>query len=220
MDFVSQNTQAFSSMESSIKNIIQEDFAKTTKDLKLNDDVNNLLSHLGNYIEEPYKVIESYFQGQHLERLVRHQLESYNHFINHQIEHTINMFNPVIIHSENDYIPEKDKYIIEIQINFKNFRILPPQIHENNGATKTMFPQEAKLRNFTYASIMNLDLHIQYTIYEDEQMETPKIIEKILPKINIKTLCKGLGRNNISFQKPTRSVNKALFIYYKAVLLH
>ena len=85
MDFVSQNTQAFSSMESSIKNIIQEDFAKTTKDLKLNDDVNNLLSHLGNYIEEPYKVIESYFQGQHLERLVRHQLESYNHFINHQI---------------------------------------------------------------------------------------------------------------------------------------
>lgn len=185
MDFVSQNTQASSSMESSIKRIIQEDFSKTTEDLKLNDDVNQLLSHLGNYIEEPYKVIESYFQGQHLQRLVRHQLESYNHFINHQIEHTINMFNPVIIHSENDYIPEKDKYIIEIQINFKNFRILPPQIHENNGATKTMFPQEAKLRNFTYASIMNLDLHIQYTIYDDEQMETPKIIERILPKINI-----------------------------------
>ena len=96
-------------------------------------------------------IIESYFQGQHLQRLVRHQLESYNHFINHQIEQTINMFNPVTIHSENDYIPEKDKYIIDIQINFKNFRILPPQIHENNGATKTMFPQEAKLRNFTYA---------------------------------------------------------------------
>ena len=185
MDFASQNTQAFSSMESSIKNIIQEDFAKTTKDFRLNDDVNQLLSHLGNYIEEPYKVIESYFQGQHLERLVRHQIESYNHFINHQIEHTINMFNPVIIHSENDYIPEKDKYIIEIQINFKKFRILPPQIHENNGATKTMFPLEAKLRNFTYASVMNLDLHIQYTIYDDEQMETPKIIEKVLPKINI-----------------------------------
>ena len=42
-----------------------------------------VLSHLGNYIEEPYKVIESYFRGQHLERLVRHQIESYNHFINY-----------------------------------------------------------------------------------------------------------------------------------------
>ena len=48
-----------------------------------------------------------------------------------------------------------------------------------------MFPQEAKLRNFTYASIMNVDLHIKYTVYDDEQMETPKVIEKILPKINI-----------------------------------
>ena len=93
------------------------------------------------------------------------------------------MFNPVTIHSENDYIPEKDKYIIDIQINFKTFVFYLN--HENNGATKTMFPQEAKLRNFTYASIMNVDLHIKYTVYDDEQMETPKIIEKILPKINI-----------------------------------
>ena len=32
---------------------------------------------------------------------------------------------------------------------------------------------------------MNVDLHIKYTVYDDEQMETPKVIEKILPKINI-----------------------------------
>ena len=33
------------------------------------------------YIEEPWTLIESYFKGQHLERLVRHQLESYNNFV-------------------------------------------------------------------------------------------------------------------------------------------
>jgi hypothetical protein len=27
---------------------------------------------------------------------------------------------------------------------FSNFKLYPPQIHENNGATKTMLPQEAK----------------------------------------------------------------------------
>ena len=32
MDFVSQNTQAFSSMESSIKNIIQEEVQRITSD--------------------------------------------------------------------------------------------------------------------------------------------------------------------------------------------
>ena len=29
------------------------------------------------------EIIESYFQGQHLERLVRHQTESYNNFVNY-----------------------------------------------------------------------------------------------------------------------------------------
>jgi len=144
-----------------------------------------LLEHLGEYIEEPFHIIESYFEGQHLERLVRHQIESYNHFVNYQIQRTIQMFNPVVIRSENDFIAEKNKYFLEVFISFTNFKLYPPQIHENNGATKMMLPQEAKLRNFTYASTMSVDVNIQYVVRNTETMETPKIIEKVLPKINI-----------------------------------
>jgi DNA-directed RNA polymerase II subunit RPB2 len=144
-----------------------------------------LLEHLGEYIEEPYTLIESYFRGKHLERLVRHQIESYNHFINYQIQRTIQMFNPVIIRSENDYVAEKGQYFLEAHVYFDNFKLYPPQIHENNGATKIMLPQEAKLRNFTYASTMTVDLQIKYIIRNTEAMDTPKIIIKNLPKINI-----------------------------------
>lgn len=150
-----------------------------------NPDETILLDHLGDYEEEPYHIIESYFEGKYLERLVRHQLESYNHFVNFQIQRTIQMFNPVKIRSENDFVIDKDKYFLEIMISFTNFKLYPPQIHENNGATRTMLPCEAKLRNFTYASAMTIDLNIQYVIRNTENMENPKIIEKILPKINI-----------------------------------
>ena len=150
-----------------------------------NIDENILLDHLGDYEEEPYHIIESYFEGKYLERLVRHQLESYNHFVNFQIQRTIQMFNPVKIRSENDFVIDKDKYFLEVMISFTNFKLYPPQIHENNGATRTMLPCEAKLRNFTYASAMTIDLNIQYVIRNTENMENPKIIEKILPKINI-----------------------------------
>jgi DNA-directed RNA polymerase beta subunit len=149
------------------------------------DNGKEVLSHLGEYIEEPYHLIESYFQGQHLERLVRHQIESYNHFINYQIQRTINMFNPVVIRSENDYVEERGQYFLEANVSFENFKLYPPQIHENNGATKMMLPQEAKLRNFTYASGMTVDVKIKYIIRNTENMDTPKIIEKTLPKINI-----------------------------------
>jgi len=144
-----------------------------------------LLDHLDNQTEDPYTIIESYFEGKYLERLVRHQIESYNHFINYQIQRTIKMFNPVRIHSENDFIPEKKQYLLEILISFDNFKLYPPQIHENNGATKTMFPQEAKLRNFTYASTMSVDIKIDYVVRNTENMDTPKIISKTLNKINI-----------------------------------
>ena len=145
----------------------------------------NVLSHLDSYSEEPFEIIESYFRGQHLERLVRHQIESYNNFVNYQIQRTIQMLNPVNIHSENDYVPDKEKYMLEVDISFDNFKLYPPQIHENNGATKIMLPDEAKLRNFTYASTMAIDLNIKYTIRNNETMDNPRIIYKTLPKINI-----------------------------------
>ena len=143
----------------------------------------SVLSHLGNYVEEPFSIIESYFEGQHLERLVRHQIESYDNFINTQLPRTIEMFNPVKIHSEHDYIPEHDMHALEVMIRFENFKLYPPQIHENNGATKMMLPQEARLRNFTYASTMTVDIRIEYIIRSPN--EEPKTIHKFLPKINI-----------------------------------
>jgi DNA-directed RNA polymerase II subunit RPB2 len=48
-----------------------------------------------------------------------------------------------------------------------------------------MLPQEAKLRNFTYASTMTVDVNIKYVVRNTENMDVPKVIEKVLPKINI-----------------------------------
>ena len=191
----SKNESISTSIDPSNKKQIKISDSDTTtmiKDIiKLEDQVKDIeeeksvLSHLGEYNEEPFNIIESYFGSQFLERLVRHQIESYNHFINFQIQRTIQMFNSVIIRSENDYVAEHKQYFLETHVNFENFKLYPPQIHENNGATKIMLPHEAKIRNFTYASTMTVDLQIQYIVRNTEAMDTPRIIKKTLPKINI-----------------------------------
>ena len=137
------------------------------------------------YIETPWNIIESYFRGQHLERLVRHQLESYNNFVGYQISKTIEMFNPVHIVSEQDYDPNSKKYSLEIFVTFENFHIYRPQIHENNGAIRLMFPQEARLRNFTYASSMTIDVNIKYVVRTGKELESTQIFYKTLPGIHI-----------------------------------
>jgi len=137
------------------------------------------------YIETPWSIIESYFKGQHLERFVRHQIESYNNFIGYQIIKTIEMFNPVHIASEQDYDPVSKQYSLEIYITFENFQIYRPQIHENNGAIKLMFPQEARLRNFTYASSTTIDINIKYIVRTGSNLENIKTFYKNIPKVHI-----------------------------------
>ena len=38
------------------------------------------------YTEDPWDIINSYFRNQYLQKLVRHQLESYNVFVSEQIK--------------------------------------------------------------------------------------------------------------------------------------
>ena len=137
------------------------------------------------YSEAPWKIISSYFEDQHLKRLVRHQIESYNDFIGVQIERTIGMFNPVMISSEQDFDKKNRKYKLEIEVNFDKFHLYRAQIHENNGATKLMFPQEARLRNFTYASTMTVDANIKYIVRSGELLENVQTFHKVLPNIHI-----------------------------------
>ena len=70
-------------------------------------------------------------------------------------------------------------------ITFENFHIYRPQIYENNGAIKLMFPQEARLRNFTYASAMTIDINIKYIIRNGENLENVNTLYKTLSKIHI-----------------------------------
>ena len=135
-------------------------------------------------IEDPWNIIKLYFDN-HLNKLVRHQLESYNSFVLYDMEKTINMFNPVHICSEHDFDKKNNLYKLEIYLTFSNFQIHKPQIHENNGATKIMFPCEARLRNFTYSSNITIDITVKYVSRSGELLENIETNYKTLKKIVI-----------------------------------
>ena len=172
-------------MENKIKNDISNNNNNDNNNNDNNDNNNENYNDKINYNELPWNIIESYFRNSHLRQLIRHQIESYNYFVNNQLPNTIEMFNPLHIVSEHDYIKELNLYRLEIVINFKNLSIHRPQIYENNGVTKIMFPQEARLRNFTYASAMTIDLDIEYIIINGENYTNKSILKNQLKNIHI-----------------------------------
>ena len=136
-----------------------------------------------NYIEHPWDIISSYYEEDHLSRLVRHQIESFDQFSEYQLRRTIDMFNPLHIKSDiNEAINEP---MLETFISFENFHLYRPQISENNGATKLMFPHEARLRSITYSSPMTVDIRIKYVIKNLDNPDNSTTHFKVLPNINI-----------------------------------
>ena len=149
-------------------------------DFKGEPDSRNMIMGKGYGVS--WEIIESYFKNNHLDKLVRHQLESFNYFITYEIQKTIQMFNPLGVSGELEDTNER----VDITIQFNNFKILRPQIFENNGSSKIMYPNEARLRNFTYSSQMTLDINITYEITKTDDEDSPsQTINKTIPNINI-----------------------------------
>lgn len=53
---------------------------------------------------------------------------------------------------------------VEVIVNFSNVSIRKPTIFENNGALTPMYPNDARLRNFTYAAPVYLDMEVTTTL--------------------------------------------------------
>ena len=53
---------------------------------------------------------------------------------------------------------------VEVIVNFKNVSIRKPTIFENNGALTPMYPNDARLRNFTYAAPVYIDIEVTATM--------------------------------------------------------
>lgn len=132
---------------------------------------------------DQFEIIESYFKDDYLAKIVRHQIESYNDFTNRQMNSTVAMFNPTTVHYDNHFDKRVGKYSLEVVINFENVSLNRPQIHENNGSVTTMFPHDARLRNFTYTAPMIFDLNIKYVVRTGTDLENVEIITVVFNKI-------------------------------------
>ena len=119
-------------------------------------------------------IVQSYFESDP-DRMVRHQIDTFDDFVSNKIEQIVSGFNPIEIPFS--YNPEEDIFNYKIYIHMKNLVITPPTIHEKDGSMSMLSPNVARNRNFTYAANMYVDIHFHVTWFEKGKMnESSKII--------------------------------------------
>jgi DNA-directed RNA polymerase beta subunit len=132
-----------------------------------------------------WQVVKKYFDYDKGYQLVKHQEESYNDFIANRIEQTIEGFNTIEVNS--GYQPETDNFKYVLKVDMKRPQMSTPTIFEKDGSTKIMMPNDARQRNFTYSSMLTVDVVIRaHTWHEDRYIVETKTLNGInLGKIPI-----------------------------------
>jgi DNA-directed RNA polymerase beta subunit len=132
--------------------------------------------------DHAWKIIETYFHD-NPQCLVRHHIDSYNDFFKNGIHQVFRDKNPVRIVSQ--YDKTVDDYLCSCKLYMggkdgASIYIGKPIIHDNDRS-HYMFPNEARLRNMTYAVTVHYDVEVEFTriLREGEELE-PVGIEEIL----------------------------------------
>ncbi|MBO5432265.1 DNA-directed RNA polymerase subunit B'', partial [Methanocorpusculum sp.] len=92
----------------------------------------------------------AYFSQEHV---ARHQLDSYNHFIEHNLQKVVN--EQRIVETE---IVNRGKNQEPVWVELGNIRVEKPIVREADGSQSKLYPTEARLRNLTYAAPMVLEM--------------------------------------------------------------
>jgi DNA-directed RNA polymerase II subunit RPB2 len=143
-----------------------------------------------------HRLLETYFNQHNGRQIIYHQIASFNQFMEKEISETILRSCPVKILGSPDLTltgttraaagtagtairvsVEQEEVVapvgpvappreVEVNIEFRNVNIRKPTIFENNGAVTPMYPNDARLRNITYAAPVYVDLHISTTLFD------------------------------------------------------
>ena len=111
-------------------------------------------------------------------QLVKHQIHSYNKFLDTTLGHIISGFNPIKISipTKNDFINENN---YKISINVINPSLTKPSYHLLDGTHTILSPYIARMNNLTYSSSLYVNVHVII-----ETVNSDGIIEKFDKTVN------------------------------------
>jgi DNA-directed RNA polymerase II subunit RPB2 len=142
----------------------------------------------------------------HASPLVKHQIDSFDDFIKVQIPRLVEQYNPVNVY--HGFHEDLNKYDTELRFMFDNVTFTKPILHENNGSTKPMLSSDARIRNLTYNSSMQVDLTLEAIRYSGADLSQQAVQKKKITGITIgslpvmlnSSLCYLRDRSHLSFK--------------------
>ena len=123
-----------------------------------------------------WEILDKYFHERSGEvsshPLVKHQIDSFNEFLDNKLNQIIVGFNPIKIN--NTSRPEVAERLKKFHINVIQPSITRPMFHTQDGTHIIMTPNMARMNNLTYSSNIYVTLHIIIEVLNDSGITEKK----------------------------------------------
>ena len=77
------------------------------------------------------------------------------------------------------------KHEYQVDLIFENVSLRKPTIFENNGAILPMMPNDARMRNLTYASPLFVDVRVRTTFIDNTNGGVKQVKERLFPNVHL-----------------------------------
>lgn len=128
-----------------------------------------------------WDILDNYYQKggtqESVNPLIKHQIDSYNKFIDNTLEQIITGFNPIKI--TNTLKNDNNDNMHKIYINVLQPSLTKPSYQQQDGTLTTMTPHIARMNNLTYSSNLYVNVHVII-----ETTNSDGIIEKFDKTVN------------------------------------
>ncbi|WP_440951428.1 DNA-directed RNA polymerase subunit B'' [Methanosphaerula subterraneus] len=127
----------------------------------------------------------AYFSHEHV---ARHQLDSFNNFLQYNLQKVVNEQRVIETDIEN-----RGKSNEPVWVELGTIEVKKPLVREADGSQSELFPSEARLRNLTYAAPMHLDMTL---VQGDDRQEAVLTTIGHLPIMIGSSACNMYGMPN------------------------
>ena len=128
--------------------------------------------------EDLWNVIQKFLTNNNNTELVKHQIESYDLFMDKYIPEIVAEYNNMTVYKQE----EKENFVYKIK--FGNLKYSLPLFSDKNSKMNLLYPKIARDTNSTYHTVLLCDIDIEVEV-RDEQNEVKKIWRKNFEKQNI-----------------------------------
>ena len=111
-------------------------------------------------MEPAWQLIDVYYKS-NSRYISQHQLRSYDTFVLEKLGYTVRAMNPIVV------IKNGGEYRVEVEVGDRIY-VAPPLYKDDEGVSRALLPNTARMRNLTYDGGLFMDVKVSY--YENGEL--------------------------------------------------